>query len=108
MGAHVSASPNGHTLRASTIENRFNTACIGAFGYEMDLTKISDIDTKAVMGQIEWYKKYRKTLQFGDYYRLKSVFYDTHASWVVVSKDKKQAVANITIKFRNYIVRRCF
>ena len=100
MGAHVSASPNGHTLRASTIENRFNTACIGAFGYEMDLTKISDIDTKAVMGQIEWYKKYRKTLQFGDYYRLKSVFYDTHASWVVVSKDKTQAVANITNKIQ--------
>ncbi|MBO5335326.1 MAG: alpha-galactosidase [Clostridia bacterium] len=96
FGAHISKSPNKQTFRSSMVESRFNTACIGAFGYELDLSKISELDTKAVIEQIRWYKKYRKTLQFGTYYRLESVFADPHASWAVVSKDQKQAVVNVT------------
>jgi len=96
FGAHVSKSPNKQTLRPSMVENRFNTACIGAFGYELDLSEMSELDTKAVVEQIRWYKKYRKTLQFGTYYRLESIFKDSHASWAVVSKDQTQAVASVT------------
>ena len=96
IGSHVSASPNHQTLRQSTVDNRFNTACIGAFGYELDLTALNKIDTDAVKKQIEWYKKYRKTLQFGTYYQLKSVFTDTKASWCIISEDKSQAVVNLT------------
>lgn len=96
IGSHVSASPNHQTLRLSTIDNRFNTACIGAFGYELDLTALGKTDTDAIKRQIEWYKKYRKTLQFGTYTQLKSVFCNSKASWVIVSEDKNQAVANLT------------
>ena len=96
IGSHVSASPNHQTLRLSTVDNRFNTACIGAFGYELDLSALNKADTEAIKKQIAWYKKYRKTLQFGTYYQLKSVFCDKHASWVIVADDKSQAVANLT------------
>ena len=96
IGAHVSKSPNKQTFRSSFVESRFNTACIGAFGYELDLSQISELDTKAVYEQIQWYKKYRRTLQYGTYYRLESVFKDEHASWAVVSEDQKQAVVNVT------------
>ena len=96
IGSHVSASPNHQTLRNSTIDNRFNTACIGAFGYELDLSILSKIDTSAVKHQIEWYKKHRKTLQFGQYYQLQSVFAHNKASWVIVNQDQTQAVANVT------------
>ncbi len=96
IGAHVSKSPNKQTFRPSFIESRFNTSCIGAFGYELDLSQLSELDTKAVLEQIRWYKKYRRTLQFGTYYRIESVFSDSHAAWAVVSKDQKQAVANVT------------
>ncbi|MCH5156544.1 MAG: alpha-galactosidase [Clostridiales bacterium] len=96
IGSHVSASPNHQTLRISTIDNRFNTACIGAFGYELDLTILSKQDCDAILHQIQWYKKYRKTLQFGTYLQLTSVFKDNRASWVIVSQDKSQAVANVT------------
>ena len=44
MGAHVSASPNMQTLRASTIETRFNVAAFGLLGYELDLTMLSTFD----------------------------------------------------------------
>lgn len=96
IGAHVSKSPNKQTFRPSMVESRFNTACIGAFGYELDLSKLSELDTKAVIEQIRWYKKYRKTLQYGTYYRLESVFDEGKASWAVVSEDQTQAVANVT------------
>ena len=96
IGSHVSASPNHQTLRQSTVDNRFNTACIGAFGYELDMTTLSKQDSDAIARQIKWYKQYRKTLQFGTYNQLQSVFSDKIASWVVISEDKQQAVANIT------------
>ena len=96
IGSHVSASPNHQTLRQSTVDNRFNTACIGAFGYELDLTALNKVDSDSIKKQIAWYKKYRNTLQFGTYYRLKSVFSDTKASWCVIAKDKSQAVVNLT------------
>ncbi|MCH5152786.1 MAG: alpha-galactosidase [Clostridiales bacterium] len=96
IGSHVSASPNHQTLRQSTVDNRFNTACIGAFGYELDMTILTKQDCDSIARQIAWYKKYRKTLQFGTYCQLRSVFSDEKASWVIISDDKSQAVANIT------------
>lgn len=96
IGSHVSASPNHQTLRVSNIDNRFNTACIGAFGYELDLSELSKTDLEAIKRQIDWYKKYRKTLQFGEYHQLLSVFTDNNASWALVSSDKSQAVLNYT------------
>ena len=96
IGSHVSASPNHQTLRQSTVDNRFNTACIGAFGYELDMTILSKQDSDAIARQIAWYKKYRKTLQFGIYHQLRSVFSDSKASWAIVNSDKTQAVANLT------------
>lgn len=96
MGSHVSASPNHQTLRQSTIDNRFNTACLGAFGYELDLTQLNKADLASVKAQVELYKTYRHTLQFGTYRKLKSVFGGNKASWEVVSADKSQAVVNLT------------
>lgn len=103
IGSHVSASPNHQTLRNSTVDNRFNTACIGAFGYELDLSEINKVDAAAIKEQITWYKKYRKTLQFGTYHQLKSVFTDDKASWAMVATDKTQAVVNLTNKIHQTI-----
>lgn len=103
IGSHVSASPNHQTLRNSSVDNRFNTACIGAFGYELDLSELSKTDGDAIKQQIAWYKKYRRTLQFGTYYKLKSVFDDDKASWAMINDDKTQAVVNLTNKIHQTI-----
>lgn len=94
IGSHVSASPNHQTLRVSTIDNRFNTSCIGAFGYELDLSELNKTDCEAIKRQLTWYKKHRKTLQFGEYHQLLSVFSDNNSCWALVSPDKSQAVVN--------------
>ena len=92
IGAHVSQSPNLQTGRKSMVENRFNVACIGAFGYELDLRHVGLIDAKAIKEQIKWYKENRELLQFGDYYKISSLFDSNHYQFSIVSKDKKEAI----------------
>lgn len=87
IGAHVSASPNHQTLNTTPLETRFDVAAFGCFGYELNLCDIPSSDKKEIKNQVEFYKKYRHTFQFGDYYRLED------GRCIVVSDDKKQAIA---------------
>lgn len=94
MGAHVSAVPNHQTNRITPIKTRGNVAIFGAFGYELDLNKITDEEKEIVKKQIEFFKGNRELIQFGDFYRLVSPFEKklNDAAWMVVSKDKKEAL----------------
>ena len=110
VGAHVSNIPNHQTLRKTPIETRFNVAAFGIFGYELNLVDVKEEDKKAIKAQIEIYKKYRKTLQFGRFYRGRSfqVFGSNETvlnqsdgnllEWTVVAKDKKEAIGMIMQK----------
>ena len=41
MGAHVSSAPHQQTLRDTPLTTRFNVACFGCLGYELDLKYLS-------------------------------------------------------------------
>jgi alpha-galactosidase len=69
IGAHVSDTPHQQTLRNSPLSTRFNAACFGCLGYEMDLKYLSSVEIKEIKRQIEFYKKHRKTFQYGRFYR---------------------------------------
>ena len=88
--AHVSACPNHQTLRTTPIESRFSVASFGVLGYELNLNDMKAEDIAAVKAQIDLYKKYRKTLQFGDFYRHRA---DNIYQWSIVDKDKNTAIA---------------
>ncbi len=92
IGAHVSAVPNHQVNRMTSIETRGNVAIFGAFGYELDLNKLTDEELKIVREQISFVKKHQKLIHQGTFYRLKSPFEDNIVSWMVVSEDKKQAI----------------
>lgn len=92
IGAHVSVCPNHQTGNATSLESRFNVACVGAFGYEMDITKCTKEEQDVIKEQIEFYKKHRNLLQFGKYYRLGDVFSGNKSGWIIVSKDKSEAM----------------
>ena len=92
MGAHVSACPNHQLCRYTPIETRGNVAYFGAFGYELDLQKLSEQERKVVRQQIQFMKQYREVIQFGTFYRLQSPFEHNIAAWMTVSEDKKTAV----------------
>ncbi|MEN6470542.1 MAG: alpha-galactosidase [Clostridiaceae bacterium] len=93
IGAHVSQSPHSPTLRATSIETRFNVAAFGAFGYELDPTELTPFDKNCVKKQIEFYKKHRRLFQFGTFYRMESAFKHNRPVWAVVSDDGREALA---------------
>lgn len=93
MGAHVSAAPCGLTSRFTPIKTRADVAFFGAFGYELDLNTLSEEEIEAVKQQVAFMKRYRDLIQMGAFYRLESPFEGNTAAWMVVSADKKQAIA---------------
>lgn len=93
IGAHVSDCPNHTVGRTTPFETRGIVALAGTFGYELDVTKLSDADKEAIPKQVDTYHKYSSLIRRGDYYRIESYsenrLYDC---WAVVSKDKKEAL----------------
>ncbi|BCJ95859.1 alpha-galactosidase [Anaerocolumna cellulosilytica] len=91
MTAHVSAVPNHQTGRSTSLEFRGHVAMAGNFGYELDVTKLSDEEKQEVKEQIALYKELRQLVQYGDFYRLLSPFEGNITGWMYVSEDKREA-----------------
>lgn len=92
MGSHVSAVPNHQVGRITSIDTRANVAYFGTFGYELDLNKLSEEEKEKVKEQVEFFKNHRDLIQKGDFYRLMSPFEGNETCWIVVSKDKDEAI----------------
>lgn len=90
-GAHVSAVPNHQVHRFTSLKMRGDVAMSGNFGYELDLTALSDEEKSLVKEQVAAYKEIRHLIQFGDFYRLLSPFEGNEAAWMFVSQDKLEA-----------------
>lgn len=95
MGAHVSVCPNHTVGRNTPFETRGNVAMAGTFGYELDITKLSEEEKEMVRHQTASYHRYHKLIAEGDYYRLCS-FSETGEEdcWMTVSKDKCRALVS--------------
>lgn len=93
MGAHVTDCPNHAVGRTTPFDTRGIVALAGTFGYELDITKISDEDRSKISEQTKMYHKYNDIVREGDYYRLASFSQNNrYDSYMVVSKDKKEAL----------------
>ncbi|MCI7789641.1 MAG: alpha-galactosidase [Lachnospiraceae bacterium] len=106
--AHVSACPNHQTLRNTPLETRFAVASVGILGYECNLCDANAQELAQIKEQITLYKDWRRTLQFGQLYRLRvgngcaygcltsasrAIPYHTDiVHWNIVSQDKSKAV----------------
>ncbi len=87
MGAHVSAVPNHQVGRTTSLDIRGHTAMSGNFGFELDLSVLSDSEKDKIKKQISFYKKHRKLIQFGRFIRLKSPFESLDAAWMFISNE---------------------
>ncbi|ELC8456914.1 alpha-galactosidase [Clostridium perfringens] len=94
MGCHVSAVPNHQANRITSLETRWISAMAGNFGYELDITKLSEEEKEELKEQISLYKEIRETVQFGTLYRLKSPFNSNEVAWMMVSEDKNEVVVS--------------
>lgn len=93
MGAHVSDCPNHAVGRTTPFTTRGYVALAGTFGYELDITKISEADRSLILPQTQMYHRYHDLVRTGDYYRIASYaenhYYDC---WQVTSKDKRESL----------------
>ena len=89
MGSHVSAVPNHQARRVTPLKTRGDVAMSGNFGYELDLTKFNQRESRLVKAQIAEYKELRTFIQSGDMYRLRNPFEGNTAAWMFLSEDKK-------------------
>ncbi|MFY4775810.1 alpha-galactosidase [Metabacillus sp. RGM 3146] len=91
MGAHVSDVPNHQVHRFTSLDIRGDAAMSGNFGYELDLTKLTEVEKEIVKKQVAAYKEIRHLVQFGDFYRLKSPFEGNETAWLFVNMEKSEA-----------------
>lgn len=93
MGAHVSVCPNHACGRITPFKTRGYVALSGTFGYELDITKLSDDEKSMIPNQIALYKKYSDLIRNGDYWRITSFRENNeYDCWESVSKDKNEAL----------------
>lgn len=88
MSCHVSACPNHQTQRITPLRTRGAIASLGATGYELDLTKLSNEEKEQIKNQIENYKLIDGLVLNGDLYRLSDPFTTNYFCEMLVSKDK--------------------
>ncbi|HHX12881.1 MAG TPA: alpha-galactosidase [Clostridiales bacterium] len=109
MGAHVADCPSHSNGRVTPFETRGYVALAGTFGYELDVTKLSEEERAMIPDQVALYHKHNDLVRSGDYYRIAS-FQSNHEydCYEVVSKDKKEALVTfIQVGARpNYRTRR--
>lgn len=91
-GSHVSAVPNHQTNNITPLKFRFDIACSGRLGMELQPKDMNEQEREYAKKAIATYKEYRDLVLYGDLYRLSSPYDSDHYSLMYVSKDKKRAV----------------
>ena len=98
IAAHVSVVPNHQVGRVTPFKTRGEVAFTGAFGYELDVSILSNEDRAEIRRQTALYKQVRHLFIEGDLYRLQSPFESNEAAWMVVSPARDEAlVTHVTI-----------
>lgn len=92
ISTHVTASPNHQLGRVTPLKTRADVAYAGTFGYELDVTQMTDDEIETLKEQIEFFKKIRGLIREGNFYRLQSPYDGNYCSWMVVSEDKSKFV----------------
>lgn len=96
VGSHVSAVPNHQTGRVTPFHTRGVVAMAGTFGYELDVSKLSEEEKEQITKQVELYKRNYEVINYGEYYRLSNPYNaGDFTAWQMVSEDKVQSLVSV-------------
>ena len=95
MSCHVSVVPNHQTHRVTENRTRVDIAHLGATGYELDASDFSKEDTERIKAEVEEYRRMEKLMLDGDLYRTENPFDGNYFGFMIVSKDKSEAVLTV-------------
>lgn len=68
LSNHVACKVSNQMLRYTYFDTKFNVACFGVLGYELDLDDLSKLDIENIKAQIAYYKEHRDVFQWGRFY----------------------------------------
>ena len=89
MSCHVTESPNRRAKHLTPFKARADIAHLGATGYELDTTKLTDEELALIPGQVAAYHADKELVMEGDVYRvLNPKPGSNHFAMMLVSKDK--------------------
>lgn len=96
VSAHVSVCPNHQNGRVTPFKTRGICAMQGAFGYELDLEKLTPEEKEEAKKQIACYNEHYELFQKGNYYRLTSpVENRDFTAWSYVIPDGSKASVSV-------------
>ena len=90
MSNHVAAKVSHQLMRQTSLDTKFDVACFGILGYELDINDLSKAEKTLVKNQIAYYKKHRQLFQFGDSLLVSEFNQDEMSAFEV--KNEKEAV----------------
>jgi len=91
MDCHVSVCPNHQTGRVTPFKSRIAIASLGAMGYELDTTRLSEEEKSLVKEGNVQYRNDEQLVLMGDLYRLTEFDDKEMFAQMLVSKDKTSA-----------------
>ncbi len=92
VSAHVSVCPNHQNGRVTPLKTRGICAMQGTFGYELDLSKMTEEEKSIVRNQVKSFKEHYRLFQFGNYYRIVSPVENHDVTvWEYADKNGKEA-----------------
>jgi len=105
MASHVSAVPNHQTGNMTPLKFRFDVACSGRLGMELQPKNLTAAERALADRCIRSYKQYRDLVFTGDVYRLASPYEGDYYALMYVSQDQSRAVVfTYCIKYQNRAV----
>lgn len=105
MGAHVSAVPNHQTGNVTSLKFRFDVACAGRLGMELQPKSLTADERELADRCIKSYKTYRDLVFQGDLHRLASPYEGDYYGLMYVSEDKRRAVVFCyCMRFQNHSI----
>ena len=103
MSCHVTASPNRRAKHLTPFHARGDIAHLGATGYELDTTKLTDEELALIPGQVQAYHADEDLVLTGDLYRLCGPVDGSNRFAVcLVAKDKSKAKLTLMQLLENY------
>lgn len=98
VGAHASVVPNQQNGRVTPLVTRGVVAMAGTFGYELDITQMTDAEKQCVKDQVAEFKRYYDVIQYGRYYRLTDPEEQPYfAAWSFVGEDQAKALVFVVV-----------
>jgi alpha-galactosidase len=96
VSAHVSVCPNHQNGRVTPFKTRGICAMQGTFGYEMDLSKLTEEEKKIARQQTAFFKEHYALFQFGEYYRITSPFENRDfTAWEYAASNGEKAILSV-------------